>query len=303
MIAAWLAGLLAEAGLPAGVLGVVTGRDRDISQALLRHPDLDALTFTGSTATGNFLRRALSERNVRLQTETGGKNASVVLADADLELAAATVAAAAFAQAGQRCTATSRLIVDSGVAPALLDLLRGQVEACVLGPGLDPATTLGPLATPGHRDSVLRHVERARAEGAEVITGGGRPDGDALQYGCYVEPALVSVKPGHSLWREEVFGPVVAVTPATGFDEAVRLANDSRYGLSAAVFTTSLRRAHEFIDRAEAGQVSVNLPTSGWDVHHPFGGFRDSGSPFKEQGAPGLRFYTRIKTAAVRFAW
>jgi aldehyde dehydrogenase (NAD+) len=100
-----------------------------------------------------------------------------------------------------------------------------------------------------------------------------------------------------------VFGPVVAVTPATGFDEAVRLANDSRYGLSAAVFTTSLRRAHEFIDRAEAGQVSVNLPTSGWDVHHPFGGFRDSGSPFKEQGAPGLRFYTRIKTAAVRFAW
>ncbi len=303
MIAAWLAGLLAEAGLPAGVLGVVTGRDRDISQALLRHPELDALTFTGSTDTGSFLRRELAGRNVRLQTETGGKNASVVLADADLELAAATVAAAAFAQAGQRCTATSRLIVDSGVALELLDLLRGQVEACVLGPGLDPATTLGPLATPEHRDGVLRHVERARAEGAEVITGGGRPDGDALQYGCYVEPALVSVEPGHSLWREEVFGPVVAVTPAAGFDEAVGLANDSEYGLSAAVFTTSLRRAYEFIDRAEAGQVSVNLPTSGWDVHHPFGGFRDSGSPFKEQGAPGLRFYTRIKTAAVRFAW
>ena len=303
MIAAWLAGLLAEAGLPAGVLGVVTGRDRDISQALLGHPDLDALTFTGSTATGNFLRRALAERNVRLQTETGGKNASVVLADADLELAAATVAAAAFAQAGQRCTATSRLIVDSAVAPALLDLLRGQVEAAVLGPGLDPATTLGPLATPEHRDGVLGHVERARAEGAEVITGGGRPAAEALRHGCYVEPTLVSVKPGQSLWRDEVFGPVVAVCPATGFDEAVGLANDSDYGLSAAVFTTSLRQAYEFIDRAEAGQVSVNLPTSGWDVHHPFGGFRDSGSPFKEQGAPGLRFYTRIKTAAVRFAW
>lgn len=303
MIAAWLAGLLAEAGLPAGVLGVVTGRDRDISEALLGHPDLDALTFTGSTATGNFLRRALAGRNVRLQTETGGKNASVVLADADLELAAATVVAAAFAQAGQRCTATSRLIVDSGVAPALLALLRGLVEAAVLGPGLDPATTLGPLATPGHRDGVLGHLERARAEGAEVITGGGRPAAEALRHGCYVEPTLVSVKPGQSLWRDEVFGPVVAVCPASGFDEAVGLANDSDYGLSAAVFTTSLRQAYEFIDLAEAGQVSVNLPTSGWDVHHPFGGFRDSGSPFKEQGAPGLRFYTRIKTAAVRFAW
>ncbi len=303
MIAGWLAGLLAEAGLPGGVLGVVTGRDRDISEALLRHPDLDALTFTGSTATGNFLRRALSERNVRLQTETGGKNASVVLADADLELAAATVAAAAFAQAGQRCTATSRLIVDSGVAPALLDLLRGQVGACVLGPGLDPATTLGPLATPEHRDGVLGHIERARAEGAEVITGGGRPAAEARRHGGDVEPTLLSVKPGQSMWRDEVFGPVLAVCPATGFDEAVGLANDCDYGLSAAVFTTSLRQAYEFIDRAEAGQVSVNLPTSGWDVHHPFGGFRDSGSPFKEQGAPGLRFYTRIKTAAVRFAW
>ena len=180
-----------------------------------------------------------------------------------------------------------RLIVDSSVAPALLDLLRHQLEACVLGPGLDPATTLGPLATPGHRDGVLGHVNRARAEGAEVITGGGPPGGEALRHGCFVEPTLVSVRPGQSLWRDEVFGPVVAVCPAAGFDEAVGLANDSDYGLSAAVFTASLGRAHEFIDRAEAGQVSVNLPTSGWDVHHPFGGFRDSGSPFKEQGAPG----------------
>jgi len=303
LIAQWLAGLLGAAGLPGGVLEIVTGRDRDISAALLGHPELDALTFTGSTATGHLLRRALAERNVRLQTETGGKNASVVLADADLDLAAGTVAAAAFGQAGQRCTATSRLIVDSAVAPALLGLLRRRVSDCVLGPGLDPATTLGPLATPEHRDGVLAHVDRARSEGAEVLAGGGRPAGRALQYGCYVEPTLVSVKPGQSLWQDEVFGPVVAICPADGFDAAVELANDSRYGLSAAVFTTSLRRATEFIDRAEAGQVSVNLPTSGWDVHHPFGGFRDSGSPFKEQGTPGLRFYTRLKTAAVRSSW
>jgi len=240
LIARWLADQLASAGLPGEVLGLVTGRDQDISQALLGHSDLDALTFTGSTATGAYLRKALSGRNVRLQTETGGKNASVVL---------------------------------------------------------------GPLATPEHRDGVLAHVGRATADGADMIIGGARPADGALQHGCYVEPTIISVSPRHALWRDEVFGPVVAVCQASGFDEAAGLANDSRYGLSAAVFTTSLRLANEFIDRAEAGQVAVNLPTSGWDVHHPFGGFRDSGSAFKEQGAPGLRFYTRLKTAAVRFAW
>ena len=302
-IAQWLADLLVAAGLPSDVLTVVTGREREISETLLGHPELDALTFTGSTAIGNHLRRTLADRNVRLQTETGGKNASVVLADADLELAAATVAAAAFGQAGQRCTATSRLIVDSSVAPGLLELLRSRAEAAVLGPGLDPATTLGPLATSGHRDDVLRHIDKARGEGASVITGGSRPSAASLEYGCYVSPTIISVHPKHSLWREEVFGPVVAICETSGFDEAVKLANDSQYGLSAAVFTRDLRLANEFINRAEAGQVSVNLPTSGWDVHHPFGGFRDSGSPFKEQGSPGLRFYTRIKTAAVRFAW
>jgi acyl-CoA reductase-like NAD-dependent aldehyde dehydrogenase len=303
LIATWLADLLQAAGLPDGVLHVVTGRNQEISAALLTDPELDAVTFTGSNEVGRHLRRALCDRNVRLQTELGGKNASVVLADADLELAAATVAAAAFGQGGQRCTATSRLIVADAVAPALLERLRHRAGACVLGPGLDPGTTLGPLSTPGHRDDVLGHVERARSEGAEVITGGGRPADEKLRYGCYVEPTIVATKPGQSLWRDEVFGPVLSVTTAGGFDDAVRLANDSGYGLSAAMFTADLRQAHEFIDRAETGQVAVNLPTSGWDVHHPFGGFRESGSPFKEQGAPGLRFYTRIKTAAVRYAW
>ena len=300
---AWLAGLLAAAGLPDGVLTVVTGREKDVSAALLASPELDALTFTGSNWVGDHLRRTLAGRNVRLQTETGGKNASVVLADADLTLAADTIAAAAFGQAGQRCTATSRVIIDSSVAADLLEALRVRAEAAVLGPGLSPATTLGPLSAPKHRDDVLAHIEKAIAEGASVLAGGGRPADEALAHGCYVQPTIVSVNPGHSLWREEVFGPVIAAVVATGFDEALALCNDSQYGLSAAVFTRDIGQAHAFIDLAEAGQVSVNLPTSGWDVHHPFGGFHASGSPFKEQGTPGLRFYTRIKTAAVRFAW
>ena len=303
LIAGWLAGLLAEAGLPAGVLQVITGRNSEISAALLAGPD--AVTFTGSNEVGGYLRRelALSGRNVRLQCELGGKNVSVVLEDADLDMTAATVASAAFAQAGQRCTATSRLIVASSVAPTLTSKLRAKVAEIVLGPGLDPATTMGPLSYAAHRDGVLGHIERARAEGALVIAGGGRPAAAALEHGCYVEPTLIRVTPEQSLWRDEVFGPVLAITTAAGFHDAVRLANDTVYGLAAAVFTASLTSASEFIDLAEAGQVAVNLPTAGWDVHHPFGGFRDSGSPFKEQGSPGLRFYTRIKTAAVRFAW
>jgi alpha-ketoglutaric semialdehyde dehydrogenase len=301
LIATWVARLLAEAGLPDGVLQVITGRNSEISDALLAEPD--AVTFTGSNQVGGYLRRTLADRNVRLQGELGGKNVSVVLADADLDMAAATIASAAFAQAGQRCTATSRLIVEGSIAAALTHKLRAQVARIVVGPGLDPATTMGPLSYAAHRDGVLEHIELARKEGAEVILGGSRPAGAALEHGCYVEPTLINVTPAQSLWREEVFGPVLAITAAAGFDDAVRLANDTTFGLAAAVFTSSLTASTRFIDLAEAGQVAVNLPTAGWDVHHPFGGFHDSGSPFKEQGAPGLRFYTRIKTAAVRYQW
>jgi aldehyde dehydrogenase (NAD+) len=301
LIALWAARLLAEAGLPAGVLQVITGRNAEISDALLAGPD--AVTFTGSNEVGAYLRRTLADRNVRLQGELGGKNVSVVLADADLDMTAATIASAAFAQAGQRCTATSRVIVEAPAAAALTEKLNEQVAKIVVGPGLEPATTMGPLSYAAHRDGVLEHIERARKEGAQVITGGGRPSADTLAHGCYVEPTLITVTPGQSLWRDEVFGPVLALTTAAGFGESVRLANDTVYGLAAAVFTTSLAFASQFIERAEAGQVAVNLPTAGWDVHHPFGGFRESGSAFKEQGSPGIRFYTRIKTTAVRFTW
>jgi aldehyde dehydrogenase (NAD+) len=300
-IAIWAAGLLAEAGLPDGVVQVVTGRNSEISGALLAEPD--AVTFTGSNEVGAFLRRTLADRNVRLQAELGGKNVSVVLADADLDMTATTLISSAFAQAGQRCTATSRVVAEETVAAELQDRLRAKMAQIVVGPGLDPATTMGPLSYAGHRDGVIEHIERARKEGASVIAGGGRPDAAELSFGCYVEPTLINVNPAQSLWRDEVFGPVLALTTAADFDDAVRLANDTVYGLAAAVFTTSLTYANKFIDLAEAGQVAVNLPTAGWDVHHPFGGFHESGSAFKEQGSPGIRFYTRIKTAATRFAW
>jgi alpha-ketoglutaric semialdehyde dehydrogenase len=300
VVALHLARALADAGLPAGVLATVTGRARDIADALVRHPRLAAVTFTGSTEVGMGLRVTLADTNVRLQTEMGGKNATAVLADADLDLAAHTVAAAAFGQAGQRCTATSRLVVDESVADELLDRLVAAVGALRVGPGLDPDTTMGPVVNAAQQKGVLERVERARAEGARIAVGGGRPEAAELVHGCFVEPTILDdVTPDMAIWREEVFGPALAVRRMSGFDAAVEAVNDSVYGLSAAVFTRDVGLAHRFTELAEAGQVSVNLPTSGWDVHHPFGGFADSGSPFKEQGLDGLRFYTRVKTVAM----
>jgi aldehyde dehydrogenase (NAD+) len=300
IVALHLARALDDAGLPAGVLNTVTGRGAEISPALLGDRRLTAVTFTGSNAVGQSLRDTLGSTAVRLQTELGGKNATAVLADADVEKAAATIAAAAFAQAGQRCTATSRVVVQRPVADALVSALVARAGTLRLGSGLDPQTTMGPVVGPGQQAEILDYVAGALSEGARAVTGGAeRPDG-ALANGCFVAPTvLVDVDPAMTIWREEVFGPVVAIVVADDFDAIMDAVNDSIYGLSAAVFTRDLAAARAFAARADTGQVSVNLPTSGWDVHHPFGGFRASGSAFKEQGTEGLQFYTRVKTIAI----
>lgn len=283
-----LARALHDAGVPAGVVNVVTGRTSEISDALLDDPRVAAVTFTGGNEVGEALRVRLAARGVRFQSELGGKNASVVLADANLEKAATGVVAASFGQAGQRCTATSRVLVDRAIHQDFLALLRDKVAAL----------TTGPLVSKSHQSSVLAHVAGAVKQGARVELGGEEVPG----FGCGVEPTiLVDVTPEMDVWREEVFGPVIAVREIDGFDEAIEAVNDSRFGLAAAVFTDSLAAAYRFIAEADCGQIAVNTTTSGWDVHQPFGGFRDSGSPFKEQGAEALRFYTKVKTFAVHF--
>ncbi|MGY5056978.1 aldehyde dehydrogenase family protein [Streptomyces sp. 900105755] len=294
------AAALHDAGLPAGVLNVVTGRTAEIEEALLDDPRIAGITFTGSNAVGNRIRRRLADRNVRFQGELGGKNASVVLRDADLPAAAKAVVAAAFGQAGQRCTATSRVIVEQPVYDEFAGLLVAEVGALTVGPGTDPATTLCPLSSPKQRDSVLAGLGRAVEQGATVLTGGradsGRP------HGCYVEPTvLADITPEMAIWWEEVFGPVLALRAVDDFAAAVEAVNDSEFGLAAAVFTRDLGSAYRFADEAECGQVAVNTTTTGWDVHLPFGGFHDSGTGYKEQGEEVLRFSTRVKTVAVHF--
>jgi len=302
LVSLHLARALVDAGLPPGTLSVITGRGQDVSAALLGDRRLAAVTFTGSNDVGRTIAATLRP-GVRLQTELGGKNATVVLGDADLDLALATVCAAAFGQAGQRCTATSRLILDRPIAAEFIDRLRTAVAALRLGPGLDPATTMGPVVSRGQQKTVLDHIGAAVAAGARLVHGGNAPTAEPLAHGCYVEPTLLAdVTPAMAIWRDEVFGPVLAIVEVDGFDAACAALNDSAFGLSASLFTRSLAAAHRFLDRADTGQVAVNLPTSGWDVHHPFGGFRESGSAFKEQGVEGLAFYTRVKTCALRFA-
>lgn len=293
---------LHDAGLPAGVLGVVTGRTSEISDALLDDPRIAAVTFTGGNEVGERLRVRFAGRNVRFQGELGGKNASVVLADADLEHAADAIVAASFGQAGQRCTATSRVVVDRAVYARFGEILRVRVAGLRVGPGNASGTDVGPLVSTSHRDGVLNDIAQAVKQGARVEIGGDAPAADGLAHGCYVAPTILAdVTPDMDVWRHEVFGPVIVVRAVDGLDEAIDAVNDSGFGLAAAVFTQNLNAAYRFIDEVDCGQVAVNTTTSGWDVHHPFGGFRDSGSPFKEQGSEALRFYTRVKTFAINF--
>jgi acyl-CoA reductase-like NAD-dependent aldehyde dehydrogenase len=301
MIAIELTRTLLDAGLPPQALTTITGKASEIGDALVDSIEIDAITFTGSTDVGLALQRRVAGRNLRVQCEMGGKNAAIVLADADLELAAQTIAAAGFAQAGQRCTATSRVLVEASVKDALVERLVEIATSMVPGPSLEKGTTVGPMVSRTQQAEVMGHVSSALGEGATILVGGSVGEGAVYERGCYVLPTVVdNVTTDMRIWREEVFGPVVAVVAVNSLDEAITLANASAYGLSAALFTRNLASADEFLRRIETGQAAVNLPTSGWDVHQPFGGYKLSGSPFKEQGLEAVGFYTRTKTCAVR---
>lgn len=299
IIALKLAAILNRSGLPDGVLGTVTGHGAEIGSALTEDPRINAVSFTGSTSTGLEIQRRLAGRSVRVQTEMGGKNAVVVLDDADLDLAVPIIIGAAFGQAGQRCTATSRLIAQRGIANAVRERVAHAVTELTIGAGGEADVNMGPVVSVRAKNDVERSIATALAEGAELIATSPL-SAQQKSVGAFVSPVFLGVETTNSVWREEVFGPVLAMTVVETLADAILQVNDSTYGLSSAIFTRSLDNAFAFIDGVDSGQVSVNQPTSGWDVHEPFGGFKESGSPFKEQGLEGLRFYTRVKTSAIR---
>ncbi len=296
-VALLLAEMAHAAGLPAGVFNVLLGTGPAVGESLLRADAVRGVSFTGSTGVGARVAAICAERNIRYQTEMGGKNVAIVLADADLDLAAKLTAAGAMRYAGQKCTATSRVIVARAVEQRFLEKLRAQVESLPLGPVTDAASAVGPLISAAARDRVRQAVAGADAG---QVWGGAAPTGAGYERGFFVTPAIVrDVAPGASLAQDELFGPVLATFTVDDLDEAITLANNTRYGLSASLFTRDLGSALGYIRAIHAGLVRVNADTTGVDPHAPFGGVKASSSGSREQGSAAREFYTEIKTVQV----
>lgn len=294
-----LAELFAEAQLPPGVLNLVVGKGREVGNTLLEEVELDGLSFTGSTAIGQQVALTCTKRNIKFQTEMGGKNAAVVLRDADFSTTVPALISGAFRAAGQKCTATSRIIVDASIQEQLVAALSKAVSELHVGDALDPATYLGPVASSAQQQTVGSYVTLANQE-AEIVALG-KTDVD-MSNGHYVLPVIATgVSADHPLIQEEIFGPVATLLTAQDIDEAIALCNKSIYGLTASVFTKDLSNAMRFLDEAQAGMVRVNLETAGVEYQAPFGGMKWSSSHTREQGQAALDFYSQVKTCAVYF--
>lgn len=290
-----IAGLLVGAGLPPGACNVVPGRGPTAGTALIEHPLVRHVSFTGSVATGRQVLRAAAANIVPCNLELGGKSPTIVFPDADLDAAARAGAMAVVRNSGQSCFATTRLIVHRSVHDELVDRVRARVSGLRVGHGLDDPD-LGPLASAAQLDKVRGYLEVARDEGAEIVVGGGRPEDAAGGY--FLAPTvLVRVTPAMRVAREEIFGPVQSVLSFDTESEAVAMANDSEYGLAAGIFTRDLATAHRVAARLEAGQIQVNkYPAGGVDT--PFGGYKASGIG-REKGLEALHHYTQLKTVII----
>ncbi|HEX4118981.1 MAG TPA: aldehyde dehydrogenase family protein [Verrucomicrobiae bacterium] len=299
-----LAKILAEAGLPKGVLNVVVGEGRAVGGELTGNPAVVALSFTGSHTVGSQIYLQLAQRMARAQMEMGGKNPTIVLADADLNLAAKLVGVAGFGLTGQACTATSRVIVEKSVAPAFTEKLIAYAQAVKVGNGMAPGITMGPAVSQQELAGNFEHIQMAIFEGAQLLWGGQRLTEDNLAHGHFMSPAILGgVTPGMRIAREEVFGPVIGIIAVKDFDEAIAVANGVDVGLSASIITRDLKKAMLYTERIEAGVVKVNQVSTGLALQAPFGGVKKSSTDsFKEQGAGAIEFYTRLKTVYLDYS-
>ena len=296
-IAHALAAIIHEAGAPPGVFNLVIG-EGGIGSAIVDHPDVDAISFTGSQGVGALVAQGAVKRQARVQLEMGGKNPLVVLDDADLERAVTCAIDGAFFGTGQRCTASSRIIVTEGIHDRFVEAMAERARSLRVGDALDPNTQIGPAVSESQLENNLNYVEIARSEGGNVLTGG-----EALQLdkrGYYMAPTVIAdTAPDQRINCEEVFGPVASTVRVKDYDEALEIANRGQFGLSAGIVTNSLKHARNFRKRVKAGMVMVNLPTAGVDYHVPFGGTRKSSYGAREQGFAAVEFYTQMKTVYV----
>ncbi len=293
--AAALADIIGRSGLPKGVFNLVVGRGSVVGAALLKDRRVDAITFTGSVSTGGEVLRQVTARGGKVQLEMGGKNPLVVLADANLDVAVEAAVQGAYFSTGQRCTASSRLIVEKPVYEEFIARAVKRLQSLKIGNALTAGVDIGPVASQSQLEQNLNYLDIGRREGGEVLFGG-----ETLSLenrGHYMRPALVAAQPTDRISREEIFGPVASVMPADNYEHALTLANDTEFGLCAGICTTSLKHATHFKRHAQAGMVMVNLPTAGVDPHVPFGGRKGSSYGSREQGSYAVEFYTQVKTA------
>ena len=294
---------LADAGVPHGVVNIVTGFGSKIGAPMMEHPEVRAVSLTGSTDIGRIVGETCAKSFKRCSLELGGKNPMIVLDDANLDLALDGALWGAFGTTGQRCTATSRIIVQKGVYNEFVDRLVERAKSLKVGNGLDETTEMGPAVNKAQLETDLSYIEIGKNEGAKMLCGGNRLDSGDYKYGWFLEPTVFGeVDPKMRIFQEEIFGPVVAVTPVDNFDQAIEYANNTAYGLSSAIYTKDVNRAFKAMRDIYAGITYINAPTIGAEVHLPFGGTKATGNGHREGGIGALDFYTEWKSVYVDYS-
>jgi alpha-ketoglutaric semialdehyde dehydrogenase len=294
---------LDKAGIPAGVINYVTGSGATVGDTLVQHPAVRAVSFTGSCEIGAQVYEKVTRRRIRVQLEMGGKNPTVVLKDADLDYAASILVNGAFYSTGQKCTACSRAVIERPIYEALVKKLVSKTRELKIGNGLNPGIDIGPAIDAKQLKVDLDFINVAKQEGARLLCGGNRLTGEAYDKGHFIEPTIFGdVTEGMRIAQEEVFGPVLSLMIAEDFEDAIRLANAVKFGLSASIISKDLARVYQFIEGIEAGIISVNLPTSGIEYQLPFGGTKESSFGMREQGPQALDFYTESRTIYLKYS-
>ncbi|MCR2822571.1 alpha-ketoglutaric semialdehyde dehydrogenase GucD [Lederbergia panacisoli] len=290
-----------EAGLPKGVVNMVTGPGSVIGNGIVNHPGIAGISFTGSDVVGKQIARGAVERGAKFQLEMGGKNPVIIAEDADLDKAVEGTISGAFRSTGQKCTATSRVLVHRNIKQAFVDKLLSVSESIKIGNGLEEGVWMGPCSSESQMETVLSYIEKGKKEGAKLLFGGNRLTGSGYDEGFYVEPTIFDeVDSKMQIAQEEIFGPVIAIIPFEDLEEAFTLANDTQFGLSASIYTENVGAMLKFIDRVDAGLVRINAETAGVELQAPFGGMKSSSSHSREQGEAAIEFYTSIKTVFVK---
>ncbi|HML23858.1 MAG TPA: aldehyde dehydrogenase family protein [Aggregatilinea sp.] len=293
--------ILEEAGLPPGVINYVTGGGGSVGMEIVKNPRVKAISFTGGVPTGREIYAAAAQHLKPVELELGGKNPQIVMEDANFDLAIEGVLFGAFGTAGQRCTATSRLIIHEPVYDEVLGRLIERTRNFKIGNPLDPRIDVGPVADQGQRDSIMEYIEIGRGE-ANLALGGEQCTGGEYDKGYYIQPTIFETEHGSRISKEEIFGPVLSVIKAKDFEDAVRIANDIEYGLSSSIYTRDVNLAFRAVDMLETGITYINAPTIGAEVHLPFGGTKNTGNGGREAGTSAIDEFTEIKTVFVDYS-